>query len=301
MRDRGADRVRRRADRALLGHWWQTLHQNGTVFNPKLDVDDPRARWRSRSCSRSFAFTLLYAYLVLARLRARASSKKGTKSASSSARSHERVARRAGGAGMIDRQRGATSPPGTRIDRGRARRLRRVAARAGAQLAQRSPVTGWLTRSTVGTAVAARSDRTGCATRSSRLLCIGAVVVDARAHAEERRVLQDRSRRRSPTARQRRHRDRAHRRRGRAGQRSTQRTTARDFELDRGRRDRAGRFTAAAEPDAVQGLRAGRRRGPLGPATTFDSDQLLIKHGNDYKPPTDARRSAARRIRSRTQ
>ena len=36
--------------------WWRTLHQKGTVFNPRAGREDPRRRWRSRSgsaCSRS--------------------------------------------------------------------------------------------------------------------------------------------------------------------------------------------------------------------------------------------------------
>ena len=66
--------------------WWQTLHQQGTVFNPKLNVQ----------IHGSMAFTLVWrvvAFTLLLRLPRAAtassspSSKKGSRSASSSSRS----------------------------------------------------------------------------------------------------------------------------------------------------------------------------------------------------------------------
>ena len=48
--------------------WWQTLHQNGTVFNPKLDVHDPRLDGVHARVVGVGAFTLFYVYLVLRRL-----------------------------------------------------------------------------------------------------------------------------------------------------------------------------------------------------------------------------------------
>jgi heme exporter protein C len=46
--------------------WWQTLHQQGTVFNPKLDVKVNGSMAFTLVLS-VFAFTLLFAYLVLER------------------------------------------------------------------------------------------------------------------------------------------------------------------------------------------------------------------------------------------
>jgi heme exporter protein C len=46
--------------------WWQTLHQQGTVFNPKLDVEISGSMALTLVVA-VFAFTLLYAYLVLER------------------------------------------------------------------------------------------------------------------------------------------------------------------------------------------------------------------------------------------
>ncbi len=46
--------------------WWQTLHQQGTVFNPKLDVKVNGSMAFTLVLS-VFAFTLLFAYFVLER------------------------------------------------------------------------------------------------------------------------------------------------------------------------------------------------------------------------------------------
>ena len=46
--------------------WWQTLHQQGTVFNPKLDVQIDGSMAFTLVLA-VFAFTLLYGYLVLDR------------------------------------------------------------------------------------------------------------------------------------------------------------------------------------------------------------------------------------------
>jgi heme exporter protein C len=46
--------------------WWQTLHQQGTVFNPNLDVKIDGSMAFTLVLS-VFAFTLLYGYLVLER------------------------------------------------------------------------------------------------------------------------------------------------------------------------------------------------------------------------------------------
>jgi heme exporter protein C len=48
--------------------WWQTLHQDATVFNPELDVDIHGSMAWTLVLS-VVAFTLLYAYLTTARLR----------------------------------------------------------------------------------------------------------------------------------------------------------------------------------------------------------------------------------------
>jgi heme exporter protein C len=49
--------------------WWETLHQDGTVFNKNLDVAF-QGFWMPFTLIFSvFAFTLLYATLVTARLR----------------------------------------------------------------------------------------------------------------------------------------------------------------------------------------------------------------------------------------
>ena len=47
--------------------WWQTLHQDGTVFNPKLDVQIHGSMAFTLVWG-VFAFTLFYVYLVLRRL-----------------------------------------------------------------------------------------------------------------------------------------------------------------------------------------------------------------------------------------
>ena len=47
--------------------WWQTLHQNGTVFNPNLDVQIHGSMAFTLVWG-VFAFTLFYVYLVLRRL-----------------------------------------------------------------------------------------------------------------------------------------------------------------------------------------------------------------------------------------
>jgi heme exporter protein C len=47
--------------------WWQTLHQQGTVFNPKLDVQIHGSMAFTLVWG-VFAFTLFYIYLVLRRL-----------------------------------------------------------------------------------------------------------------------------------------------------------------------------------------------------------------------------------------
>jgi heme exporter protein C len=47
--------------------WWQTLHQQGTVFNPKLDVEIHGSMAFTLVWG-VFAFTLFYVYLVLRRL-----------------------------------------------------------------------------------------------------------------------------------------------------------------------------------------------------------------------------------------
>jgi heme exporter protein C len=47
--------------------WWQTLHQNGTVFNPKLDVTIHGSMAFTLVWG-VFAFTIFYVYLVLRRL-----------------------------------------------------------------------------------------------------------------------------------------------------------------------------------------------------------------------------------------
>jgi heme exporter protein C len=47
--------------------WWQTLHQNGTVFNPKIDVQIHGSMGFTLVFSVA-AFTLFYIYLVLRRL-----------------------------------------------------------------------------------------------------------------------------------------------------------------------------------------------------------------------------------------
>jgi heme exporter protein C len=47
--------------------WWQTLHQNGTVFNPKLDVTIHGSMAFTLVWG-VFAFTVFYVYLVLRRL-----------------------------------------------------------------------------------------------------------------------------------------------------------------------------------------------------------------------------------------
>ena len=47
--------------------WWQTLHQQGTVFNPKLDVEIHGSMAFTLVWG-VFAFTLFYIYLVLRRL-----------------------------------------------------------------------------------------------------------------------------------------------------------------------------------------------------------------------------------------
>jgi heme exporter protein C len=48
--------------------WWETLHQDATVFNPKLDVQLTPMMSFTLVWS-VFAFTLLYAWLVMQRLR----------------------------------------------------------------------------------------------------------------------------------------------------------------------------------------------------------------------------------------
>jgi heme exporter protein C len=48
--------------------WWQTLHQDATVFNPKLDVEIHGSMAFTLILS-VVAFTLLYAYLTMLRLR----------------------------------------------------------------------------------------------------------------------------------------------------------------------------------------------------------------------------------------
>jgi heme exporter protein C len=48
--------------------WWQTLHQDATVFNPKLDVEIHGTMALTLLLS-VVSFTLLYAYLTLIRLR----------------------------------------------------------------------------------------------------------------------------------------------------------------------------------------------------------------------------------------
>jgi heme exporter protein C len=48
--------------------WWQTLHQDATVFNPKLDVEIHGTMALTLLLS-VVSFTLLYAYLTLTRLR----------------------------------------------------------------------------------------------------------------------------------------------------------------------------------------------------------------------------------------
>jgi heme exporter protein C len=48
--------------------WWQTLHQDATVFNPELDVDIHGSMAWTLVLS-VVAFTLLYAYLTMTRLR----------------------------------------------------------------------------------------------------------------------------------------------------------------------------------------------------------------------------------------
>ena len=49
--------------------WWETLHQDATVFNPKLDVQFEGFWMPFTLVFAVFAFTLLYATLVTARLR----------------------------------------------------------------------------------------------------------------------------------------------------------------------------------------------------------------------------------------
>jgi len=46
--------------------WWQTLHQQGTVFNPKLDVKVNGSMALTLVVA-VVAFTLLYGYLVMTR------------------------------------------------------------------------------------------------------------------------------------------------------------------------------------------------------------------------------------------
>jgi heme exporter protein C len=48
--------------------WWETLHQDATVFNPKLDVHFEGIWMPFTLVFAVFAFTLLYATLVTARL-----------------------------------------------------------------------------------------------------------------------------------------------------------------------------------------------------------------------------------------
>jgi heme exporter protein C len=48
--------------------WWQTLHQDATVFNPELDVDI-RGTMALTLVLSVLAFTVLYAYLTMLRLR----------------------------------------------------------------------------------------------------------------------------------------------------------------------------------------------------------------------------------------
>ena len=48
--------------------WWQTLHQDATVFNPELDVDIHGSMAWTLVLS-VVAFTVLYAYLTMSRLR----------------------------------------------------------------------------------------------------------------------------------------------------------------------------------------------------------------------------------------
>ena len=46
--------------------WWQTLHQQGTVFNPKLDVEINGSMAFTLVVA-VVAFTMLYGYLVMER------------------------------------------------------------------------------------------------------------------------------------------------------------------------------------------------------------------------------------------
>ena len=68
LRDRGADRVRRRADRALLGHVVADAAPVGHRVQPEATTCRSTARWPSRWCGRSAPFTFFYIYLVMRRL-----------------------------------------------------------------------------------------------------------------------------------------------------------------------------------------------------------------------------------------
>ena len=66
--------------------WWQTLHQQGTVFNPQLDVQIHGSMAFTLVWA-VVAFTLFYVYLVLRPASSSPSSKRASRSASSSSRS----------------------------------------------------------------------------------------------------------------------------------------------------------------------------------------------------------------------
>ena len=103
--------------------WWQTLHQDGTVFNPKLDVQIDGSMAFTLVLA-VVAFTLLYAYLVL---RAAAARRARRRPRGARARARDRRARAAPSRWCRPdgRTTGATSPPGYAHHRGHARRVRR--------------------------------------------------------------------------------------------------------------------------------------------------------------------------------
>ena len=271
--------------------WWQTLHQNGTVFNPKLDV----------KIHGSMAFTLVFGgRRVHAALRATSccagcsspSSKKGSRNASSSSRSRSASARRTDGAGLMPHAWSYVGA-GYGVDR-RSRSRRYVTWMLRRTRRLRKTLAGddrWLTRvasrGAPAVAPAALHDHRVALHRRGR--------VDAHADAEERRVLQDRVAKRSPTA-ARRHPHDAHRRRGRA-RLDPQHGRRRRLRAHRGRRDRAGRTTTAPSRRCS---RTARRSSPTATGTARhvrvgpDPHQARLRLQADRRT---ARRSA-RRTRS---
>ena len=106
VRDRRAHRVRRRADRALLGQLVADAAPDRHRVQRRAESRRSTARWHSRWCSPSARSRLLYGYLVLRRLRL-AELEEGLEEREVERAIAERAARRTGGAGLI-RTRGAT-------------------------------------------------------------------------------------------------------------------------------------------------------------------------------------------------